>query len=355
MNPVESHWRDGQPGASAQNGIVLSDGPDAAPPQARPGEQVAFAPAAVPIVIGAARAAPAIVNLLRGAAGALTGTAAASLSGDTPSPEQAAPPDHDQARTPDPAQPEEDRQQADAAQPAPKRGRIVIAEDGRELQVPPLEPWADKLDGEDRKVADALNDAFAIEMAKGGGGRGNLLTQRDVNIAIQECIEAAKREFPDAEIRHVYGGNQEGKSERRRLKEEHLWEYDEKGKKVRRGSRRPDWGIVIARNIVEMARGNTVDTKKNGEPSTREAGAEQGIKEKTEGEKMSVIAKTKARMTEEEFRANARKVCTNTMKELHMDWTRRGEFEKPAPQQPGDYAGPASARKAAERRRLLGQ
>lgn len=66
-----------EPPVAINRGLTLSDEPPAQPPQAKPGKQVAFAPAAVPIVIGAARAAPAIVNLLRGAAGALAGGAAA--------------------------------------------------------------------------------------------------------------------------------------------------------------------------------------------------------------------------------------------------------------------------------------
>lgn len=89
------------------------------------------------------------------------------------------PADNDALRSPDLPQPEEDRQQADFARP--QRGRVVIAEDGKELYVPPLETWADKLNSEDREFVDLLNARIAIEMAKTGADdkRGHPQTQRE--------------------------------------------------------------------------------------------------------------------------------------------------------------------------------
>uniref|UniRef100_UPI00311D5598 hypothetical protein n=1 Tax=Ferrovibrio sp. TaxID=1917215 RepID=UPI00311D5598 len=244
---------------------------------------------------------------------------------------------------------------ADAA--GPRRGRVVIAEDGRELTVPPLEPWADTLQGAKRDFVDRLNDAFAIEMAKkgGGGGRGNLLTQRGVNIAIQECLKAAEEMFPDAEVTHRSGGNFQGRADLKRLVEEHMWNFDEDGGKVRTGSRRPDFGILIARNIVEMVRGSTVDTKANGEATSREGAAKRDIESMSPVEKLAIIAKSKPGMSEAGFRAEARKVCMDTMKQVRLDWEKRGEFDKPVPDVLPDYDGPQNAREAKKRRELRGK
>lgn len=56
--------------------------------------------------------------------------------------------------------------------PSPKRGRIVIAEDGKEVHVPPLESWADKLDDDDRQTAEAINAAFHVHMSAEDGSGG---------------------------------------------------------------------------------------------------------------------------------------------------------------------------------------
>ncbi|MEK9968809.1 MAG: peptidoglycan-binding domain-containing protein, partial [Ferrovibrio sp.] len=181
--------------------LASDEPPEQAGP--KPGQQTAFAG---PAIRAGIQVIPQIPNLLRGL-GILAPAAALPLSGDSQNSDEK--PDLDSQRSPDPAQPEDDRQKQDFAKP--QRGRIVIAEDGRELHVPPLGSWANGLSPEERQVAEGLNDAFAAEMAlHTGGSRGNALTQEGVNMAIRECLDAAKDIFPDAEIAHVFGGNPDG-------------------------------------------------------------------------------------------------------------------------------------------------
>jgi peptidoglycan hydrolase-like protein with peptidoglycan-binding domain len=321
---------------------VMSDAP---PEQIEPkaGEQTAFLAPAVQV---GTRVIPQIPNLLRGL-GVLAPAASLPLSGDSQTPAEK--PDLDAQRPPEPAQPEEDRQQQDFAKP--QRGRIIIAEGGKELQVPPLGAWADELSPEDRQIADALNDAFATEMAlHTGGSRGNALTQEGVNMAVEECVKIAREIFPDATVEHLFGGNPDGRADRDALKEEHLWNYDENGKFLRQGSNRPDFGIAVARDIVEMVRGNTFDSDGAGNPDDRETTARDGIKAKTPGERMVMLEKQGPAMTEPEFRRSAREACRAAFMELREDWEKRGEFNKPASKIPKDYKGPESARRARDQR-----
>ena len=234
---------------------------------------------------------------------------------------------------------------------APGLGRIIIAEDGKELYVPPLGAWADDLSPEKRQIAEGLSDAFITEMAlHTGGSRGNALTQEGVNIAIRECMDIAQEIFPDAEITHVFGGNQDGNADRDSLREEHLWQYDENGNRVHRGSRRPDFGILVARSVVEMVRGNTFDSDGKGNPVDRESSARDDIGGKTEGEQMAMFEKQGKHMTADEFRHNVREVCRDKMEKLRGDWEQRGELQKPPSKTWHDYPGPASARRAKELR-----
>lgn len=324
--------------------VVMSDEP---PEHFTPkdGDQTAFLAPAVQI---GARVIPQIPNLLRGL-GILAPAATLPLSGDSQKTSDI--PDNDATRPPDPAQPEEDRQQQDFARP--QRGRIIIAEDGKELHVPPLGAWVEGLSPEDRQIADALNDAFAIEMQglHVGGSRGNAMTQEGVNMAIEECVKVAREIFPDATVGHLFGGNPDGNADFDALKEEHLWNYDENGKFVRQGSNRPDFGIAVARDVVEMVRGNTFDSDGAGNPDDREATARDGIKAKTPGEKMVMLEKESPEMTEQEFRKNAREACRAAFTELREDWEKRGEFKKPASKIPEDYNGPESARRAEDQRK----
>jgi hypothetical protein len=303
------------------------------------GEQTAFL---APVVQVGTRVIPQIPNLLR-SLGVLAPAAPLPLSGDSQTPAENT--DLDAQRPPEPAQPEENRQQQDFARP--QRGRIIIAEDGKELHVPPLGAWAKDLSPEDRQIAEGLNDAFATEMAlHTGGSRGNALTQEGINIAIKECFSAAREIFPDAEIAHVFGGNLQGGIGRKSLKEEHLWQYDKEGEKVRSGSRRPDFGILVARSVVEMVRGNTFDSDGKGNPVDRESAARDDIGGKTEGEQMAMFEKQGKHMTAEEFRRNARQICRDAMEKLRDDWEQRGELQKPPSKTSRDYPGPASAQRA---------
>ncbi|WP_185973706.1 peptidoglycan-binding domain-containing protein [Ferrovibrio terrae] len=341
------YLRSGDGGSGEPIGLkpsqVMSDEP---PEQFAPkaGEQTALLAPAVQV---GTRVIPQIPNLLRGL-GILAPAAMLPLSGDSQQPTDKS--DNDAQREPERAQPEEDRQQQDFAKP--QHGRIIIAEDGKELHVPPLGTWAKDLSPEDRQIADVLNDAFAIKMQglHTGGSRGNALTQEGVNMAIEECVKVAREIFPDATVGHIFGGNPEGDADIEALKEEHLWNYDENGKFVRQGSNRPDFGIAVARDIVEMVRGNTFDSDGAGNPDDREATARDGIKAKTPGERMVMLEKRGSEMSEQEFRRNAREACLAAFIELREDWEKRGELKKPASKIPKDYKGPESAQRAKDQR-----
>jgi hypothetical protein len=271
-----------------------------------------------------------------------------AMPGQT-SPSEAVP-DLDTTRPPEPAQPEEDRQQQDFAKP--QRGRIIIAEDGKELHVPPLGAWAKDLTPEERQIADALNDALAEEMAiKGGGSRGSEHTQEGVNAALQGCLKALRDVLPEADIKHIAGGNLEGKAENRDLKEEHLWEFDEDGNKIRKGSNRTDWTAVVARSAAVALRGNTYDTQ-GGKVADRETNAKGGINSKAGDDHMVMVEKHGGARTEADIRRDAYERCYEAAQTIRSDWTKKGEFEQPKPDQPAEYKGPANARRAEEIRRM---
>lgn len=235
---------------------------------------------------------------------------------------------------------------------APQRGRIIIAEDGKELHVPPLGTWADELSPEDRQIANAINDALAEEMAiRHGGSRGNQHTQEGVNAALQGCLKALEDVLPEADIKHIAGGNQEGVADKRDLKEEHLWEFDEGGNKIRKGSNRSDWTIVIARTVATALRGNTYDTE-GGKIAGREVNAESGINAKADDDQMVMVEKHGGARTEADIRRDAYKACYEAAQRIRSNWTEKGEFRQPKPDMPADYPGPANARRASQVREL---
>lgn len=327
-------------------GTVASD---ARPAQFDPkaGEQTAFLAPAVQV---GTRVIPQIPNLLRGL-GIMAPAATLTMSGDAQKPTDT--PDNDALRPAEPAQPEEDRQQQDFAKP--QRGRIIIAEDGKELYVPPLGTWADELSPERRQIADAINDALAEEMAiKDGGSRGSEHTQEGVNAGIQGCLEALGDVLPDAAIKHIAGGNLRGNAKDDALKEEHLWEFDDDGKPVRRGSNRTDWTILILRNVAAAVRGNTYDTQ-GGKVAVREANAEGGINTKANDDKMVMVEKHGGTRSEADIRRDAYERCYKAAQEIRSDWTKKGEFKQPKPDEPAKYEGPANARRAREIRRMRGK
>lgn len=242
-----------------------------------------------------------------------------------------------------------------------QRGRIVIAEDGKELHVPPLGAWADKLNPEERQVADAINDALAEEMALHfGGGRGSEQTQIGVNAGLKACLDALRDVLPEALIEHIAGGNPEGDANETAQSEEHLWEFDEDGNRVRKGSNRSDWTIIIARTLATAVRGNTYDAE-GGKITDREANAETGIRTKTEGDHMAMVEKQGPNRSVADIRRDAYKACHDIGMQIRADWAKQGEFERPAPADPADpadpaeYDGPANARRAKEIRRMRGK
>jgi hypothetical protein len=259
-------------------------------------------------------------------------------------------PDFDTSRPPDPAQPEEDRQQQDFAKP--QRGRIIIAEDGKELHVPPLGAWADELNPERLQIANAINDALAEEMAlRPGGSRGNAHTQEGVNAGIQACIDALEAALPEAAIQHIAGGNKRGDAKDDALNEEHLWEFDDDGNPVRKGSNRSDWTLVIARNIATALRGNTYDTQ-GGDVADRETAAKDGINSKAPDDQMVMVEKHGGARSLADIRRDAYKACYDAGLKIRSDWTKKGEFEQPKPDKPAEYKGPANARHAGQLREI---
>jgi len=254
---------------------------------------------------------------------------------------------------PNPYAPKQDS--ATTQDDTPQRGRIIIAEDGKELHVPPLGSWADELSPEDRQIASAINDALAEEMALHiGGSRGSKPTQEGVNAALQGCLEALQDVLPEADIKHVAGGNPRGDAAEKARKEEHLWEFDEAGKQVRKGSNRSDWTIVIARNAAAAVRGNTYDTK-DGKVTDREANAERGINNKADDDQMVMVEKHGGARTEADIRRDAYERCYDAAQKIRSDWTTKGEFKQPKPDTPAKYEGPANARRAKEIRRMQGK
>lgn len=238
---------------------------------------------------------------------------------------------------------------------SPQRGRIIIAEDGKELHVPPLGSWADELSPEDRQIADTLNDALAEEMAiKHGGSRGSEHTQAGINAALEGCLKALRDVLPDADIEHIAGGNQEGDANEQGLPEEHLWEFDENGEQVRKGSNRSDWTIVLARNAAAAVRGNTYDAE-SGNITNREANAENGINTKADDDQMVMVEKHGGARTEADTRRDAYKACYEAAQKIRSDWTKKGEFDQPKPDIPAEYKGPANARRAEEIRKMRGK
>lgn len=364
VNEVDRFYRGRRPGeAEPETDVALKsadrggDEPigvkpvmsDELPEQIEPkaGEQTAFLAPAVQVGV---RLAPQIPNLLRGL-GIMAPATTLPLSGDSQQPTDK--PDNDAQRPAEPAQPEEDRQQQDFAKP--QRGRIIIAEDGKELHVPPLGAWADDLSPDDRQIAEALNDALAEEMAiRHGGSRGSKQTQEGVNAALQGCLEALKDVLPEAEIKHIAGGNRKGNADDKDLKEEDLGEYDEEGNWVRKGSNRSDWTVVIARNIATALRGNTYDTQ-GGKTAVRESNAETGIRNKTDGDQMVMVEKHGRNRSDEDIRRDAYKACYDAGLQIRSDWTKQGEFEQPKPDVPAEYKGPANARRAEEIRKMRGK
>ncbi len=259
-------------------------------------------------------------------------------------PRQTAPseavPDFDTSRPPDPAQPEEDRQQQDFAKP--QRGRIIIADDGKELHVPPLGSWADELSPEDRQIADGLSDAFAIEMAKRPGSRGDEWTQKGIDMYVQGCLEAATKDLPTLaeNLKHVAGGTQDGKGVNP-LKEEYLANVINE-LKSRLGSGRSDFTLEFARNVALRFRANTTSKRADGVTNTTD---EQNRLENLDrltlgnGDYVAEFPKFPKGMSDAEMKKQARKTCGEELAKWFEEIAKTGEFEKPAPKEEKQYRG----------------
>lgn len=260
------------------------------------------------------------------------------------------PADHDVQRHPDFPQPEEDLQAADFARP--QRGHIVISDNGEEVFVPPLLPWADALSPERRQIADAFNAAFHLELRKtgSGGGRGGAWTQEGINTLIKSCLEEFERHPAlSGKITHVAGGKS-GKTNLK-LREEHLWNYDRFGGKVRRGSRRADLVFEYAGRVVERLRGNTVDTKRGGEALTRrEQEAADGIRSLAEDEIFFSVGKWKKGTGQDILKKDADAICRSVAIDFIAHIKRKESALPEAGDQPKNYPGSSSARKAMDRK-----
>lgn len=189
---------------------------------------------------------------------------------------------------------------------------------------------------------------------KHGGSRGSEHTQAGINAALEGCLKALRDVLPDADIEHIAGGNQEGDANEQGLPEEHLWEFDENGEQVRKGSNRSDWTIVLARNAAAAVRGNTYDAE-SGNITNREANAENGINTKADDDQMVMVEKHGGARTEADTRRDAYKACYEAAQKIRSDWTKKGEFDQPKPDIPAEYKGPANARRAEEICKMRGK
>lgn len=238
------------------------------------------------------------------------------------------------------------------AEERPQRGRVVIAEDGKPVQVPPLEAWADELSPEDREFAEALNDAVALEMAKTGADdkRGHPQTRREINIYIASCLEALKKELPGFSVKHFAGGTLKGDGKVYK-EEEHIWHHDEDGNQQQTGSRRSDMTFDVARNIALRVRANTADVYADGRFKPREVKAASGIGALAEDDVFGVAGKAKRGTSDADIKSEADKFCRDLALQTRKKFEKAGEFNKPAPETPGQYPGTSSARKANEKRK----
>lgn len=295
---------------------ILSDPPDPAPAFA-PGQQVAFAPAwALAAGVATRVGGPHLPNLLRGL-GTMAPAAALPLHGDSPADDQASGAALPESRGPEVPPPDE---QARRTGPSPRRGQIVIAEDGRRLQVPALTGWADDLNQSDRGFAEALAAALVLQddRLRTGGSRGDAWTQQGINITIEECLKLAKAEFPGFKVNHIFGGNEDGGGPA--IKEEHVWNFDGQGEQQRSGSRRPDFTFELARNIALRLRYNTATTDAQGNPVPREQAAEKGIRDLAQDDVMHAAPKFPRGSSEADMRALARAECRKALDETRRQF-----------------------------------
>lgn len=299
------------------------------PGKVKPGQQEAFL---MPAVQGAIRVAPQIPNLLRGL-GILAPTIAIPLDGDTPGGDRAQAPEAEPMLSPP-------QQEAEVI-PQPQRGRIVIAEDGKELHVPPLGAWADKLSPEERTLAHSLADAFTVEMAR-AGSRGDAWTQKGVDIYIQECLDVARQDLPQLGLDHVAGGTKDGKAtgiKAGEKREEYLTNVIE-GLRSRSGSGRPDITFEFSRDIVERLRINTMSKRADGVTNTaNEQRRVDNLRRLTKGEAVAEFAKFPKGMSEDEMHDRAREACREALGDWMRDLRKRGELDKPPPKEKKTYGG----------------
>lgn len=224
---------------------------------------------------------------------------------------------------------------------APGLGRIVIAEDGKELYVPPLGTWAKDLSPEDRQVADGLSEAFAIAMAR-PGSRGDEWTQKGVDMYIQGCLEAAKKDLPELakNLAHVAGGTADGEGITKR-KEEYLANVIN-GLRTRLGSGRSDFTLEFARNVVLRFRANTTSKRADGVTNTTD---EQNRLENMDrltlgnGDYVAEFPKFPEGMSDAEMKKQARKACRDELSKWFEEIVKTGEFKMPAPKDKKLYPG----------------
>ncbi|HYF33688.1 MAG TPA: hypothetical protein VD994_00250 [Prosthecobacter sp.] len=257
--------------------------------------------------------------------------------------------DFDQARTPDPAQPEEDKVERDNP---PRRGRIVIAADGKELNIPPLEPWIEDLKGQKRDFAETFHDQLAVEMLHHHGPRGSELTQQQLKDVVDACTAAAVEMFPDFEVTHVAGTYDKAGNP---LSEEQMWIYDKDGNRLPSGFRRPDFSIRLARHVAFMLRGNSYDSYADGRPKPREQSAKDDIEAMSPDDPFVMIRKLKQNASQEAVRAEADKICREALTKVKAKLDKNGEWDQPQPERPATYQGPANKQEAVRKQQQLNQ
>jgi peptidoglycan hydrolase-like protein with peptidoglycan-binding domain len=141
--------------------------------------------------------------------------------------------------------------------------------------------------------------------------RGTRTTQRGNDIAIKECLDVIKAEYPElgAQLTHVGGGTKDGKGGKD-VKEEVLNNIEtEKWL----GGSRPDITLQFGDDKKSLYRINTTDTRKDGAMTGREDASFNNLLRNIGSRLATTLPKLRPGMDEAEYAAMARKVCRDTV------------------------------------------
>lgn len=238
---------------------------------------------------------------------------------------------------------------ATPALPPLRQGRIVIAEDGKNVYVPPLDSWANDLSDERRGTAEAINEALHIILSAedgSGGSRGSAWTQEGINILIQSCLKAFDRHPQLAgKMKHVGGGKEDGSG--RVQPEEFLGNFGKDGEFIQDGSRKLDLTFEYVGLVIERLRGNTVSTKKRGGPlKDREQAARDGVVQLADGEYMFTVEKWEKGTPKAVMEKIADAVCDGVAQDFAEHIRRKEAALSPEHEIPDRYLGHSKKQEA---------